>query len=35
MDTMLWSIYEGIPLGVPAYLIDERIDTEKILIKNG
>jgi len=33
LDAMLWSIYKGIPLGVTAHLIDERIDAGKILIK--
>ena len=33
LDAMLWSIYKGIPLGVTAHLIDERIDFGRILIK--
>lgn len=33
LDTMLWSIYKGIPLGVTAHLIDDRIDAGRIIIK--
>jgi len=33
LDAMLWSILRGIPLGVTAHLIDERIDAGKILLR--
>lgn len=33
LDAMLWSIYNDVPLGVTAHLIDERIDAGKILLK--
>ncbi|MDK2839663.1 MAG: phosphoribosylglycinamide formyltransferase 1 [Thermosipho sp. (in: thermotogales)] len=33
LDAMLWSIYNDIPLGVTAHLIDERIDAGSVLIK--
>ena len=33
LDAMLWSIYKGIPLGVTAHLIDDRIDAGRIIIK--
>lgn len=26
LDALLWSVYEGLPLGVTAHLIDERVD---------
>ena len=32
LDAMLWSIYEGHPLGVTAHIIDERIDAGRILM---
>lgn len=31
LDALLWSIYNSIPLGVTAHLIDKRIDAGKIL----
>ncbi len=33
LDAMLWSIYNKVPLGVTAHLIDDRIDAGKILLK--
>lgn len=33
LDAMFWSIYKGIPLGVTAHLIDDRIDAGRIIIK--
>jgi len=33
LDAMLWSIYKGVPLGVTAHLIDERVDAGRILIR--
>ncbi len=31
LDSLLWSIYLGIPLGVTAHFIDERVDAGRIL----
>lgn len=33
LDAMLWSIYQGIPLGVTAHLIDEHIDAGRIVLR--
>jgi len=32
LDAMLWSILEGIPLGVTAHLIDEQVDAGRTLL---
>lgn len=33
LDALLWAIYKGVPLGVTAHLIDERIDAGRILVR--
>jgi methionyl-tRNA formyltransferase len=31
LDALLWSVYEGLPLGVTAHLIDERVDAGTLI----
>lgn len=33
LDSMLWSIYKGLPLGVTAHVINEKVDMGRILLK--
>ncbi len=33
LDSMLWSIYKDVPLGVTAHLINEKIDAGSLVIK--
>ena len=33
LDSMLWSIYLGLPIGITAHFIDERIDAGRVLMK--
>ncbi|HLE97194.1 MAG TPA: formyltransferase family protein [Candidatus Thermoplasmatota archaeon] len=34
LDAMLWSVRAGLPLGVTAHLVDERVDAGRVLVRH-